>query len=130
VLNCPTGRFQPHNFYAGEIATEAERDDAAINRLGINRNVHFGVGSEERRNQIGRQLAPVSVWGEWGKRIEAAPQSLRGGFTNLTVQETREGGKGSIQATVQPSVFIKGNSGIFVNVNDEHVLQGDAATNA
>src|SRR5271165_2167465 len=29
-----------------------------INRIGINRNVHFGVGSEEKRNQIGRLLAP------------------------------------------------------------------------
>ena len=101
-----------------------------INRVGINRQVHFGVGSEENRNRIGRLLAPTSVWGEWGKRIDAAPQSLRGGFTNLTMQETREGGKGSIQATVQPSVLIRGNSGIFVNVNDDYVLSGDGTKNA
>jgi hypothetical protein len=101
-----------------------------INRAGINRNVHFGVGTEENRNRIGRLLAPTSAWGEWGKRIDAAPQSSRGGFTNLTMQETREGGAGSIQATAQPSVFIKGNSGIFINVNDDYVLRGEATTNA
>ena len=101
-----------------------------INRVGINRHVHFGVGSEENRNRIGRLLAPTSVWGEWGKRIDAAPQMRRGGFTNLTMQETRQGGEGTIQATVQPSVLVKGNSGIFVNVNDDYGLKGDDTKNA
>jgi len=99
-----------------------------VNRLGINRNVHFGVGSEEKRNQIGRLLAPTSAWGEWGKRIDAAPPPTRGGFNSLTMQETREGG--SIQANVQPSVLIKGNSGIFINVNDDYILHGDATKSA
>jgi hypothetical protein len=99
-----------------------------INRVGINRHVHFGVGSEENRNRIGRLLAPTSVWGEWGKRINSAPQSQRGGFTNLTMRESREGGW--IQATVQPSVLIKGNSGIFVNVNDDYILSAEETKNA
>lgn len=101
-----------------------------VNRIGINRDVHFGVGTEERRNEVGRLLAPTTPWGEWGKRIDAAPQNRRGGFTTLTMQETRDAGKGTIQATVQPSVVIKGNSGIFISVNDDYVLQGDDTKNA
>ena len=31
---------------------------------------------------------------------------------------------------MQPSLLIRGNSGIFVNVNDEYVIQGDDAKNA
>ena len=101
-----------------------------VNRVGINRHVHFGVGSEKKRNEVGRLLAPTIPWGEWGKRIDAAPQNRRGGFTNLTMQENRDGGRGAVQATVQPSLVIKGNSGIFINVNDDYVLQGDDAKNA
>ena len=67
-----------------------------VNRVGINRKVHFGVGSEERRNEIGRLLAPTEPWGEWGKRIDAAPQTRRGGFAQLTMQETCDAGKGTI----------------------------------
>ena len=37
---------------------------------------------------------------------------------------------GTIQATVQPSLFINGNSGIFVNINDDYVLHGEATRNA
>jgi hypothetical protein len=65
-----------------------------INRLGINRQAHFGVRDEQTRNRIGRILAPTSAWGEWGAQIDAAPQSRRGGFSTLTMQETKAGGKG------------------------------------
>lgn len=93
-----------------------------VNRVGINRHLHFGVGSEEKRNYVGRLLAPTKAWGEWGARIDEAPQNRRGGFNNLTMQETRDGGSGTIQATVQPSLIIKGNSGIFVNINDDYCI--------
>ena len=70
-----------------------------INRLGINRQVHFGVRDEQNRNRIGRTLAPTSAWGEWGVQIEGAPQNRRGGFTTLTMQEFKPDGKGYTQAT-------------------------------
>src|SRR4051812_16063321 len=35
-------------------------------QLGINRLVHFSVGSEEIRNRIGGVLAPTAPWGDWG----------------------------------------------------------------
>jgi hypothetical protein len=88
-------------------------------KLGINRIVHFGVGTEECRNSIGRKLAPTEPWGEWGQRIENSPPALRGGFTSLTMQEAweTEEFRGHIQTLVEPSKKVTGNSGIYMRVN-------------
>lgn len=88
-------------------------------KIGINRQVHFGVGSEESRNRIGRLLAPTEPWGEWGAKIKESPRELRGGFATLTMQEAWARGdyRGHYQAKVEPSNQIGGASGIFVQVN-------------
>ncbi|MGD0762655.1 MAG: hypothetical protein ABR929_05590 [Roseiarcus sp.] len=88
-------------------------------KLGINRQVHFGVGNEELRNRIGRLLAPTEPWGEWGAKIRESPKELRGGFTSLTMQETWKQGdyRGHYQAKIEPSLQLGGASGIFVQVN-------------
>jgi hypothetical protein len=94
-----------------------------IYQMGINRFVHFSVGDEETRNRIGQQLAPVEPWGEWGKEINASKPPMRGGSTDVTMLQMKptEGAfTGHIQASVQPSVKIKGNAGVFVSVNDHY----------
>ncbi len=93
-----------------------------INQLGINRLVHFSVGSEERRNRIGNILAPLDPWGEWGKAMAASPPDIRGGCVNLTMQLSRkeEDHKGHIQISVQPSARIKGNAGLYAQTNDHY----------
>jgi len=45
-------------------------------QIGINRQVHFGVGTEDVRNRMGRELTPTMPWGEWGSKIEASPPEL------------------------------------------------------
>jgi hypothetical protein len=37
-----------------------------ISQLGINRSVHFSVGSAAERNRIGMMIAPREPWGVWG----------------------------------------------------------------
>lgn len=93
-----------------------------INVFGINRSVHFKVGSEAIRNEIGKLLAPTEPWGEWGQELAALPSDQRGGCTNITmVQPKFQSGQrtGHIQVQVQPSNRIRGGSGIFVWVNDQ-----------
>ena len=91
-----------------------------VNRFGINRTVHFRVGTEEVRNRIGRRLAPLDVWGAWGAEIAESKFPTRGGFTSLTMFLPRSGDvKGHAQATVQPSVAIPGSAGVFVQVNED-----------
>ena len=93
-----------------------------INQMGINRLVHFSVGTEERRNRIGQILAPLEPWGEWGKEIAESPPERRGGCIDLTMRLPRigEGYKGHLQISVQPSVHIRGNVGIYALTNDHY----------
>ncbi|OHV86219.1 hypothetical protein [Mesorhizobium sp. ORS 3428] len=91
-----------------------------IFQFGINRNVHFSVEKEAVRNQIGRILAPLDPWGEWGQEIASQDVPYRGGVSHLTIQQKWSDGafKGSLNVTVEPSVKIAGNTGIYVRVND------------
>ena len=93
-----------------------------ITHLGINRSVHFSVGTEANRNRIGRTLAPIAPWGEWGTKIEAAPPETRGGFRSLVMQETKANAdvSGHVQVSIQPSLKIPSNAAIFMNINDEY----------
>lgn len=90
-------------------------------KIGINRSVHFGVGSEDVRNKIGRLLAPTDVWGEWGARMDAREDRSRAGLINLTMHEPWEsdGYTGHIRAQLTPSTIIRANSGIAVATNHE-----------
>jgi hypothetical protein len=90
-----------------------------ISQIGINRSVHFSVGSEDVRNRIGRMLAPTKPWGEWGEEIERSSTNLRGGVITLIMHEPWVEGEfsGRYEARVEPSRMIGGNLGIFVNVN-------------
>jgi len=94
-----------------------------INQMGINRTVHFSVGSEETRNKIGRLIAPLDPWDSWGKEIEASPGNMRDGCVNLTMLQNKKSSepyKGHTQVLVQPSVEIPANAGLFVAVNDHY----------
>jgi hypothetical protein len=90
-----------------------------ISQIGINRSVHFSVGSEDVRNRIGRMLAPTKPWGEWGEEIERSSTNLRGGVITLIMHEPWVEGefRGRYEARVEPSRMIGGDLGIFVNVN-------------
>ncbi|MER8566894.1 hypothetical protein NKH85_11445 [Mesorhizobium sp. M0924] len=91
-----------------------------IFQFGINRNVHFSVEKEPVRNAIGRMLAPLEPWGTWGEQIGARDVPNRGGLSHLTMRERWTEGefKGSLNVTVEPSVRISGNTGMYVRVND------------
>jgi hypothetical protein len=93
-----------------------------INQMGINRLVHFSVGTEERRNRIGQILAPLEPWGAWGEEIAASPPQARGGCVDLTMRlpKSGDGYKGHMQISVQPSAHIKGNVGIYALTNDHY----------
>jgi len=101
-----------------------------VNQVGINLSVHFSVGSEEKRNAIGRVLTPIDPWGAWAAEWKDRQPPDRGGMSSVSVVEYVPGGppKRRITATVQPSVLIEGNAGVFVAVNDHReVSKGTGA---
>jgi hypothetical protein len=101
-----------------------------IAQLGINRTVHFSVGSSEERNRIGRLLAPIDPWGVWGTELSDGESPNRpdqgGGLKSLTMLQSRPRDRqhGHVQATIEPSILIQGGrSGIFMVVNDHFQTQ-------
>lgn len=93
-----------------------------IHMLGINREVHFSVGSEDIRNRIGKVLAPHNGWGEWGKDIEGVSSEKRGGLASLTMlqQDLNDRRKGYIRTKIEPSSKVRNMVGIFMQVNDHY----------
>jgi hypothetical protein len=110
-----------------------------VYQLGINRTVHFSVGSFEARDAIGKMLAPHEPWGEWGPKISGSPENpqVRGGMKSLLMSQLDrdDGYKGSINAKVEPSVlrpdsiFVEVNDHFFVGEDPTKILGSEAAMN-
>jgi hypothetical protein len=86
-------------------------DKTPTGAIGLNRTMHFHVGTEDRWHQIGDRLVPKDLW---RKHLPTRP-----GMGTLQVVETRrpDGLQGKVVVTVQPSVLYK--PGVFFDVNNE-----------
>lgn len=93
--------------------------------LGINREVHFPLRSFGEQNRLGRLLAPVEPWGDWGKKLESDEE--KGGMTSLTMTQINPEGRplgGRVNVVVQPSNQIgRGRPGVYVQVNDHYIIE-------
>ncbi len=96
-----------------------------LKALGINREVHFSVKEVEERDRLGRLLAPVEPWGEWGKKLE--PDGEHGGMTTINMRQVNLEGRppgGQINATVEPSNRVgEGHLGVYVRINDHYAIE-------
>ena len=99
-------------------------DHAPLRAIGINRNVHFRVGSSAEQDRIGRTLAPVAPWGRCGQELRL--EGEYGGMTSLRMSQLRPDGRppgGQIHIIVEPSSRIDdGRSGVYVSVNDHYTI--------
>lgn len=95
-----------------------------IRALGINRTVHFNVASTEIRNNIGRDLAPIVPWGEFGSEMEPDDAAQVGGLQSLTMRRKKRLDTAFLEtnAKIEPSARLTGHNGIFMEVNHHHVL--------
>ena len=93
-----------------------------LNAMGINREVRFPMESISERDRLGRLLAPVEPWGDWGKKLE--PDGNHGGMTSLTMSQVNPEGRppgGQINVQVEPYTQIdQGRLGVIVRVNDHY----------
>ncbi len=79
-----------------------------LTMMGLNREVHFKVDSEDHWHAIGHTLAPKGIW----EGTLANP-----GMDSLTVKGTRtDNYKGFVAVTVEPSRRF--HPGIYLRVND------------
>ena len=103
-----------------------------LKALGINRDVHFSVKRFEERDQLGRLLAPVGPWGDWGKKLE--PDGKNGGMTSLTMTQINPEGRppgGRINVKVEPSRRVGGDYlGVYIRINDHYAIEDEKSPTA
>lgn len=97
-----------------------------VRAFGVNRTVHFRVADAATRVKIGRELAPIGPWGDFGTDMEAEEFDQVGGLQSLTMRKQSRFDEYNLQvnAKVQPSVQIENNTGVYMEVNCHHNLQG------
>ena len=79
-----------------------------LNRMGLNRDLHFPMPSDEAWNSFGNRLAPKEPWRGFLERP---------GLLSLTMQGLRtDNYQGYINVKVEPSRRVR--PGIYVHVND------------
>jgi len=97
-----------------------------LRALGIDRHVHFRVRSPAERDHIGRTLAPVAPWGDWGKVLGFDGEY--GGLTSLTMSQNNPENRPDgdlINIKVEPSLQIDDKrTGVYVLVNDHYTTDG------
>ena len=90
-----------------------------IHSMGINRLANFKLPSAEHRMRLGRAMAPLGPWGDWGEEIDKGEEP--GGLKSLTMhQPRRDGPKGHLDITIQPTDSIPRRLGVFFQVNDHY----------
>lgn len=84
-----------------------------IRMMGLNRDSHFRMPSEEAWHAFGHRLAPKEVW----EGILESP-----GVRSLTMEGQRPDGlNGYIRVRVEPSARVP--PGVFVQINDHYVVE-------
>lgn len=90
-------------------------NEIPLKAMGINRNFHYRLESEEAWHNIGNQLAPKKTW---------EPLLDKAGMRSLTMQGMRsDDQEGYFQVKVEPSTTIK--FGVNVELNDHYQLKSD-----
>jgi hypothetical protein len=85
-----------------------------VQAMGMNRVLHFAMGSEEAWHKLGDKLVPKEPW---NSILEGRP-----GMRNLDVLTIRDSPKGSsLMVKVQPSVVIP--HGVYFEINDHYAAQ-------
>lgn len=95
-----------------------------LTAIGINRDLHYRVRNFGERMKLGRKLAPIEPWGDWGNEIEH--NEIASGMTSLTMTQVNPKGRSpdcKINVTVQPSNRITDDSvGVYIGVNDHYEI--------
>lgn len=100
-----------------------------VEAVGMNYHEHFKLNSWERRVALGRALAPIGPWGEWGKTLESGNPEMTGGLIQLVMkQQYADESKGFRRVDIQPSNEIPDqNIGVAMLINDHRpcIADGD-----
>lgn len=97
-----------------------------IHQAGINTQRHYRLSSMEQRHEFGRKIAPLSVWGKWGERMndKELDKESQNGVQVLAMREFYRDAPwaGWRQVKVEPSTVVAHNLGVFIDKN-HHIYQ-------
>ena len=95
-----------------------------ITGFGVNRTVHFRLPSMSSRTQLGRMLAPIEPWGEYGQGMDTDDADLTGGLQSLLMRRKSfvDGFPMETNVKIEPSAQISDNTGVYMHVNGHHLL--------
>ena len=96
-----------------------------ITAIGVNYAIHFALDSIDQRAQLGRALAPVEPWGEWGQSLNNENPAQIGGMIRVVMEETHptDRQKGYRRVYIEPSVrseYVDRLVGVYMAVNDHY----------
>lgn len=94
-------------------------------RMGINYELHFRLDSPEQRVALGRALAPIAPWGDFGVRLMGgdAPKSI-GGLATLAMQESSppDRASGYRRVQIEPLRQAQQLSSVRMHINDHYEI--------
>jgi len=91
-----------------------------IRTLGLNREFHYRMESDEAWHAVGHKLAPKAVWGD--TLNEPGMEDLR------VLAKRSDAHRGCVRVIVQPSPKVK--PGVYVQVNDQYDVEARDAAGA
>ncbi len=128
---------QPSFVHLCDLAVRIFRDKLShtpLTALGINKEIHYCVKNFDERMKLGRKLASVEPWGDWGKEIET--NEIPSGMTHITMTNIKPEGTDrtpncSMNVTVKPSnVITDGRFAVYVATNDHYAIQNENSQTA
>lgn len=105
-----------------------------LTALGINKEIQYCVKNLDERMKLGRKLAPIEPWGDWGREIEH--NEIASGMKVLTMSQMKPKVTGrspncSMNVTVSPfDRFEDGRIGINVSTNDHYAIENENSQTA
>jgi hypothetical protein len=93
--------------------------ETPISQIGINRELHFNLGTEAKWHALGDKLAPKTIWGDF---MTGTDGKRKGGLLSLTMQQKprTDEFKGQMNFAVNVSPAIR--YGVSCQVNDHYDL--------
>ena len=96
-----------------------------IHSFGVNRNIHFSLTDRAARMRLGRKLAPIGPWGDFGKEMDTPDPNLTGGLQKLVMrrQARIDTARLETNVTIEPSVRTPDpTTGVYMEVNAHHAI--------
>lgn len=127
ALHCLAEPFvRGADIIAGIFGTELKH--TPITAAGLNYLAHFKVRDWHQQSALGRALAPLEPWGDWGKKLDQDALVDNGGLISITMQQSKLSDRraGNVRATVQPSnKILPHGTGVFIQINDHYDLDAE-----